>query len=301
MPWIEEDLMATWIWILIAVIVIAILAAAGMAAARQRRTAALRARFGPEYDQAVRERGDKRAAENELLGRQHEREKLDIRPLPEPDRVVFAAEWSDVQESFVDRPSDAVIAADLLVSRVMEARGYPMGDFEAQASLVSVDHPGVVANYRAARDLCEQARAGEAGTEDLREALLRYRSLFSELLEPAGDAPGDSQDSVDDHTNVPGDSSNMPGGDRNAAAEVPAPRTPVPEPASTANGTTSRTVPDEANPATGRTAAEEPNATTSRPAAEEANGTTSKAAPEDGSRDAAGPGYQDAPMNRRGR
>jgi hypothetical protein len=289
MPWIEEDLMATWIWILIAVIVIAVLAAAGMAAARQRRTAALRARFGPEYDQAVREQGDKRAAEAELLGRQHEREKLDIRPLAEPDRVVFAAEWSDVQESFVDRPSDAVVAADMLVTRVMEARGYPMGDFEAQASLVSVDHPGVVANYRSAHDLCEQARAGKAGTEDLREALLRYRSLFSELLEPGGDAPDVSKDTVDDIGNVPGDTGNAAAGGRDAVAEVPAPRPARPERASTANGSTGHAVPDE------------PAGSTGRAAPEDAAGSSGQTAPEGRPQDAASPDYQDAPMNRRGR
>ena len=86
-----------------------------------------------------------------------------------------------MQERFVDEPSDAVVAADRLVYSVMEARGYPMGDFDAQADLVSVDHPDVVENYRFAHGIHE--RALQVGTEDLREAMLRYRSLFDELLE----------------------------------------------------------------------------------------------------------------------
>jgi hypothetical protein len=93
-----------------------------------------------------------------------------------------------VQERFVDQPSEALVDAHLLVHRVMEARGYPMRDFEAQADLVSVDHPNVVENYRFAHGVHQRAREQQASTEDLREALLRYRSLFSELLDS-----GDSQ------------------------------------------------------------------------------------------------------------
>jgi hypothetical protein len=174
--------MATWVWILIviaAVVVVAVIAVA----ARQRRTAALRQRFGPEYDRAVEAREGRRPAEADLRDREKQRAQLDIRPLPEGVRVRFAEEWRDVQERFVDQPSDAVVAADRLVYSVMEARGYPMGDFDAQAGLVSVDHPGVVENYRFAHGIRERAQAQRASTEDLREALLRYRSLFDELLE----------------------------------------------------------------------------------------------------------------------
>jgi len=174
--------MATWVWILIviaAVVVVAVIAVA----ARQRRTAALRQRFGPEYDRAVETREGRRPAEADLRDREKQRAQLDIRPLPEDVRMRFAEEWRDVQERFVDQPSDAVVAADRLVHSVMEARGYPMGDFDAQAGLVSVDHPDVVENYRAAHGIHQRAQARQASTEDLREALLRYRSLFGELLE----------------------------------------------------------------------------------------------------------------------
>jgi hypothetical protein len=174
--------MAAWVWILIviaAVVVVAVIAVA----ARQRRTAALRQRFGPEYDRAVETREGRRPAEADLRDREKQRAQLDIRPLPEDVRMRFAEEWRDVQERFVDQPSDAVVAADRLVHSVMEARGYPMGDFDAQAGLVSVDHPDVVENYRAAHGIHQRAQARQASTEDLREALLRYRSLFGELLE----------------------------------------------------------------------------------------------------------------------
>ncbi|MCL2586475.1 MAG: hypothetical protein FWE35_28940 [Streptosporangiales bacterium] len=173
--------MATWIWIVIIVVVVVAIVLIALAA-RQRRTAALRQRFGPEYDRAVETREGRRAAETDLREREKQRARLDIRPLPEGMRTRFAAEWRDVQERFADEPSGAVMAADRLVYRVMEARGYPMADFDAQADLVSVDHPDVVENYRFAHAVQEQAQAQRASTEDLREALLRHRSLFDELL-----------------------------------------------------------------------------------------------------------------------
>jgi type I site-specific restriction endonuclease len=173
--------MATWLWIVIVVAVVVAVALIAMAA-RQRRTTALRQRFGPEYDRTVEAREDRRAAEADLRQREKQRAQLDLRPLPEDMRARFGQEWQNLQERFVDQPSEAVVAADRLVYTVMETRGYPMRDFDAQADLVSVDHPEVVENYRFAHDIRERAQAQQASTEDLREALLRYRSLFDELL-----------------------------------------------------------------------------------------------------------------------
>ena len=181
--------MATWVWILIIIAAVVVVAVIAMAA-RQRRTTALRQRFGPEYDRAVEAREGRRPAEADLRDREKQRAQLDIRPLPEDTRVRFAAEWRDVQERFVDQPSDAVVDADRLVYSVMEARGYPMGDFDAQADLVSVDHPDVVENYRFAHGIHERAQAQQVSTEDLREALLRYRSLFDESWATEGGKAG---------------------------------------------------------------------------------------------------------------
>ena len=175
--------MATWAWILIAVAIIVVVVLLAATVMRKRRTTMLRARFGPEYHRVLQERGDRRAAEAELRDRKKQRDRLDIRPLTEPTRARFAAEWREVQERFVDQPSNAVVAADALVSRVMSERGHPMDTFEARARLVSVDHPAVVENYRFARAVCERAQSDQVPTEDLRAALLHYRSLFEELLQ----------------------------------------------------------------------------------------------------------------------
>jgi hypothetical protein len=177
--------MATWVWvvIVIAVVVVVALVAVG---ARRRRTAMLRGHFGPEYDRAVENSEDRRAAEADLRSREKQRAQFDLKPLPEATRLSFASEWRDLQERFVDQPAQATGAADTLITRVMEARGYPMKDFDAQAELVSVDHPDTVENYRFAHAVQQRAETQQASTEDLREALLRYRSLFDELLRPEG-------------------------------------------------------------------------------------------------------------------
>jgi hypothetical protein len=174
-----------WIWVVIAIVVVVVVALVAVGA-RRRRTAMLRGHFGPEYDRAVENSEDQRAAEANLREREKQRAQFDLKPLPEATRLGFASEWRDLQERFVDQPAQATGAADTLITRVMEARGYPMKDFDAQAELVSVDHPDTVENYRYAHAVQQRAEMHQASTEDLREALLRYRSLFDELLRPEG-------------------------------------------------------------------------------------------------------------------
>jgi hypothetical protein len=167
--------------IVVAVFVIAVLAA--WAYARRRRSQQLRERFGPEYDRVIHQHGDARRAETMLEQREKRVERLEIRSLPEPARERYAQHWWEVQRRFVDDPGAAVAEADDLVSDVMSARGYPVGDFEQRAADISVDHPRVVENYRAAHDIALRHRRGEASTEDLRKTMVHYRSLFEELLE----------------------------------------------------------------------------------------------------------------------
>src|SRR5215207_92694 len=168
---------------LVVILVILVLVVAGAALlARRRRSEALRRRFGPEYDHAVGTAGDRARAEAELAAREKRVAKLDIRELPEPERRRFAEAWRDVQARFVDSPAAAVKEADRLVKELMQAKGYPMGDFEQRAADVSVDYPHVVTNYRAARDIAQANERGEATTDHLREAMVHYRGLFEELL-----------------------------------------------------------------------------------------------------------------------
>jgi len=150
---------------------------------QRQRSEALRARYGPEYERTVSQAGDKRRAEAELLKRQERVEHLDIRPLSAEQRNGYLQQWHAVQAKFVDDPKGAVSDADRQVEEVMKARGYPIADVDQRAADLSVHHPRVVDNYRAARDIAHRHRRGEATTEDLRQAMVYYRDLFQDLLE----------------------------------------------------------------------------------------------------------------------
>jgi FtsZ-interacting cell division protein ZipA len=182
--------METWVWIVIvAAVAVVVLLAIAWAASRKKRSTHLREGFGPEYDRTVEEAGSRRKAESELSDREKRREELDIRPLASASRDRFAGRWSGVQERFVDDPRQALRDAHVLVVEVMRERGYPTDDFEQRAADVSVDHPRVVENYREGHRLAQSSANGSGSTEDLRQAMRRYRALFDELVEPAADDP----------------------------------------------------------------------------------------------------------------
>jgi hypothetical protein len=154
----------------------------------KQKTRKLRLMFGSEYDRTLRETGDRRKAEAILMNRKKHVERLGIRPLVGMARARFTNQWHSCQATFIDDPQGAVRRADHLVREVMEIRGYPVGDFEQRVADISVDHPEVVENYRAAHEIAVREQRGEVTTEDLRQAFVYYKSLFEELLgirEPA--------------------------------------------------------------------------------------------------------------------
>ena len=167
----------------IVVLLVAVAVIAAVAYTRRRTAERVREHFGPEYDRAVREYGDEKLAVEQLKERQERVEELDIRPLSSADRVRYAQAWQRAQARFVDDPAAAITEADGLVQEVMQARGYPMGNFDQRAADVSVHHPHVVEHYRAAHEISGRNRAGKATTEDLRQAMVHFRALFEELLE----------------------------------------------------------------------------------------------------------------------
>jgi hypothetical protein len=171
--------------IVIIVVVVVLVAGAAFLMPRLRRQQ-LQRQFGPEYERTVDKAGDRRTAERDLQQRTQERKELEIRPLDPGARAAYAQRWRTAQERFVDTPTQAVGDADALVEEVMRERGYPVGDFERQARAVSVDHADVVSEYHAAHDISERTRRGEASTEQLREAMVHYRTLFAELLDDDG-------------------------------------------------------------------------------------------------------------------
>lgn len=167
----------------IAVLILVALLAIGWLLTRQRSSRRLAARFGPEYRRLIAERGDRAKAEAELKARERRVERFEIVPLTPAEAARFDHHWSELQTHFVDDPGGAVAEADGLVRELMAKRGYPIADFERRAADISVDHPTLVENYRAAHAIGVLNERSEASTEQLRKAFVYYRDLVAELLE----------------------------------------------------------------------------------------------------------------------
>ncbi len=182
--------MDSWVWIVIVAAVVIVIALVAWAIVNKRRTDELRGRFGPEYDRALRSDGGRREAESDLRERVDRYEALNIRPLDANTADRYRQEWRDVQAKFVDAPEDSLRRADGLITEVMQRRGYPMSDFEQRSADLSVEHGTAVQDYRAAHAVSLATERGLATTEDLREAMVHYRSLFDEMV-GAGTAPSD--------------------------------------------------------------------------------------------------------------
>ncbi len=182
-----QSLTPTQIAIIVAVVVV-VIGAIVIALLQKRRTEKLRQHFGPEYDRAVADGGNKRVAESRLEERTERVKKFHIHALAAEDRARFTEQWDRVQARFVDAPAGAVAEADQLIGDLMATCGYPMGDFEQRAADISVDHPVVTQNYRAAHDIAIRQAKGQASTEDLRRAMIHYRALFDELVNRRSDS-----------------------------------------------------------------------------------------------------------------
>jgi hypothetical protein len=179
----EEHFMNTT-YIIIAVVLVLVIAVAVLwpMMVRRKRSERLHDHFGTEYDHTVETLGDEKKAQTELEERQKYVKALDIRSLSAGEREGYLADWTAVQSKFVDEPGQAIVDADRLIMEVMQLRAYPISDFEQRAADVSVSYPTLVSNYRAAREIALKNQEHQADTEELRQAMISYRSLFDELL-----------------------------------------------------------------------------------------------------------------------
>ena len=173
----------TYIIIIVVLVLVILGAILGLVFARRRRSEQLKDQFGPEYDHTVQTMGDEKKAQTELDERQKHVATLDIRPLSVSERERYLADWTAVQSKFVDEPGQAIVDADHLIMEVMQLRNYPISDFDQRAADLSVNYPALVTNYRAAREIAIKNDQHLADTEELRQAMIYYRSLFEELLE----------------------------------------------------------------------------------------------------------------------
>jgi FtsZ-interacting cell division protein ZipA len=172
----------TYLIIGVVVILVIIGLILGAVSSRRQRTKRFQKKFGPEYDHTVQSAGNEKKAQAELDQRQKHVDTLDIRPLSVSEREHYQAEWKAVQNKFIDQPGQATVEADHLIMEVMKVRAYPVSDFEQRAADISINYPDLVSNYRAARRIAISNERHQANTEELRQALVYYRSLFDELL-----------------------------------------------------------------------------------------------------------------------
>ena len=177
-----------WWVVIVAAIAVVVVALAAQAYARSRRRAVLQDRYGSEYNRTVDSAGSARKAERELTEREKMHEDLDIRPLSDDARERFAADWQRAEGRFMDDPELAAREADRIVRDVLVERGYPRDDFDEQAAAVSVDHPKAVQRYRHGHEMVHgNGASGDERTENLRKAMVDFREVFAELVEPAPD------------------------------------------------------------------------------------------------------------------
>ena len=174
--------MSTEIFITIIVAIILVgLAAAGLVEYNRRK---LRASFGPEYQEVEQQQGSRREADRELLRRKHQHDKLELRPISVQDQEFYSTSWDHLQGEFLDNPAISLSNAEQLVGELLDFRGYPGEDPEERLALLSVEHAASLADYRNAQQISRHAHtdASATSTEEIRQALLSYHVLFSELL-----------------------------------------------------------------------------------------------------------------------
>jgi hypothetical protein len=172
----------TYMIITVVLVLVVLGAILGPIFARRKRSEKLQDHFGSEYDHTVEALGDEKKAQTDLEERQKYVKSLDIHPLSVSERERYLADWAAVQSKFVDEPGQAIVDADRLIMEVMQMRAYPVSDFEQRAADISVTYPELVSNYRAARVIALKNKENLADTEELRQAMIYYRSLFEELL-----------------------------------------------------------------------------------------------------------------------
>ena len=183
----------------ILVIVVLLAAIAIWLFVSRRRTDHLRGRFGEEYDRTLDDAGDRTAAEKALAEREERVDKLHIRALSDEERTRFAGEWREVKGVFVDSPAEAVLHADRMLATMMKTVGYPMADFDRRYEDLTVDHPDVAGHYREGHAIAERHGAGNASTEDMRQAMRHYEALYDHLCAPGEHTGADGHAGGDGH------------------------------------------------------------------------------------------------------
>jgi hypothetical protein len=183
--------MSTLVVVIIVIVVVVVVGLIALLVRREQQRRHLRENFGPEYERTLQDQESPRAADRELAAREKRHAALDIKPLSSESQRRFTERWALVQAQFVDQPTAAVSDADRLLIEVMAERGYPTEGYEQQLSDLSVKHSRTLKHYRAAHETMHGQETTQSSTEDLRDAMVRYRTVFEDLLTEGGDSGHD--------------------------------------------------------------------------------------------------------------
>ena len=183
--------------VVVVIVLLAIFFAVRRSRARRQEEQRERSReeFGSEYDRAAREKGSEEEAEKELRRRRGTVER-NVEPLSDERREHFEGQWGEVERVFVENPERSIEMADRTVSDILQERRFvtdaSQGDEETERNLAAT-HPEVADDYREARrnraDVVARSGSGsgedsgEQSTEDLRQAIQRYRAVYERLME----------------------------------------------------------------------------------------------------------------------
>jgi len=174
--------MSTLVVVIIVIAAVAALVLITLLVRQELRRRHLREKFGPEYERTVKDRQSTRGADRELAKREKRHAELDIKPLSPSTRERYTQQWSLIQVQFVDRPAAAVAEADRVLVELMAELGYPTEGYDQQVADLSVRHSRTLEHYRAAHETMQGHEETQASTEELRDAMVRYRNVFEDLL-----------------------------------------------------------------------------------------------------------------------
>jgi hypothetical protein len=174
--------MPTWVVVIIVVAVVVVIGAVAWLVSQEMKRKRLRENFGPEYERTVSDHENPRAAQRELAAREKRHAELDIRPLTPSAQERYSHQWALIQEQFVDRPAGAVTEADRVLEALMAERGYPTDGYDQQLADLSVKHSRTLEHYRTAHETMRGHERTQASTEELRDAMVHYRTVFEDLL-----------------------------------------------------------------------------------------------------------------------
>jgi hypothetical protein len=138
--------------------------------------------YGEEYQRLVAETGSSEKADERLVARERRVADYHLHAMDKAAQEGFVAQWKAAQASFIDDPKASLAQAGEVLDKLLSEQGYPNADFDRRSADLSVNHPAVVKDFRVAHEIALKNKEGKTTTEDLRQAMIHYRAIFTTLM-----------------------------------------------------------------------------------------------------------------------